>query len=371
MMGIALLRFNRDAILYCNDAGARIFGYSVKEIYQVPAAALFGDPFDWRKMVDILPSNPIEGDGRILFQRKDNTNFWGQLNCTFVETKGGQYYDAVITNIDDLIHHERVAEESKMMLEKLQAELDRFIYSASHDLRAPISSMMGMIHLMKINPSTNDLLDNLNMIDQSLIKLDKVIEKLVSFSENSNGPLQSSQIDFVVLEENLRVSLRDHEHFEKIEFTFVRNGDQVFFSDPHRLQLILYHLIKNCYDFADLRKSMPTVTVTVHTQSDKLVVEIFDNGIGILRNQLGKVFTLFYRASEQSKGSGIGLFLVREAVIKLAGTVEIRSEYGVGTSVTMMIPNSSKGRLINKKRKLQQADLKLGSSKQEHSAELR
>src|SRR5690606_13432560 len=130
------------------------------------------------------------------------------------------------------------------------------------------------------------------------------------------------------------------------------NKPLVFYSDINRLETILDHVIRNSVEYYDASKPQPFVRVIITCKIHQATIEIIDNGIGISAVHIDKVSEMFYRGTERSKGSGLGLYIVKEAIQKLGGTLQIDSEINMGTIVSMEIPNGSKGRLINKKMSL-------------------
>ncbi len=164
--------------------------------------------------------------------------------------------------------------------------------------------------------------------------------------------IKSKPIDFNKVLSELVQRLSDHPSFKEVKINYEIASDSIFYSDFFRIRLIVNQIIKNSLDFCDLNKRTPLIDIQISTTQEKAIIEILDNGIGIANTHVENVFDLFYRASRLSKGSGIGLYVTREAVIKLKGIISINSEYGVGTSLKIQIPNSIKGKVATSKWKL-------------------
>jgi signal transduction histidine kinase len=128
--------------------------------------------------------------------------------------------------------------------------------------------------------------------------------------------------------------------------------------------MMLSHLIKNSIDYCDHRKPDLFIKVLITCSEENAIIEIIDNGIGISKIHLEKVTEMFYRGTDRSRGSGLGLYLVNEAVLRLKGMLTIDSEPALGTMISIKIPNGTKGKLINKKRSLTRA----ANSPLDHSA---
>jgi signal transduction histidine kinase len=108
--------------------------------------------------------------------------------------------------------------------------------------------------------------------------------------------------------------------------------------DKTRLRIILSNLINNSIKYQDVRKSHRSITIGIRSSSNEHSICVRDNGIGIATEHLAKVFDMFYRASENSSGSGLGLFITQEAVEKIGGTITVESKIGEGTSFTVKLP---------------------------------
>jgi signal transduction histidine kinase len=109
-----------------------------------------------------------------------------------------------------------------------------------------------------------------------------------------------------------------------------------------RLGIILNNLISNAVKYQNHQEPQPWVKVNAKVTAEQAVILISDNGIGIKPEYMDRMFKLFFRASLQSYGSGLGLYIVKNTVEKLGGTIELASEYGKGSTFTVVIPNSAK-----------------------------
>jgi signal transduction histidine kinase len=229
-------------------------------------------------------------------------------------------------------------------------ELDHFIYSASHDIRSPIATTMGIINLMRLDLHDDISKKYIGMMDASLAKLERFVRELTGFGKNSKKIIEDESINLEqTLSEVMSEFQQHHSNFAKVDVSSKVRTSGVFYSDPGRLQLILHNTIKNALDYCDLKKSSRVVSIEMQSDADKAMIEIFDNGIGIAPTYVDNVFDIFFRGTDLSKGPGIGLYTAREAATKLGGIISLNSEYGVGTSVKIEVPNSRKGKLISKR----------------------
>ncbi|MCF6359849.1 MAG: PAS domain S-box protein [Cyclobacteriaceae bacterium] len=242
-------------------------------------------------------------------------------------------------DISQLKKAEKKLKTQNTKLKKLNAELDRFVYSASHDLRAPLSSLLGLIDLSQreeLSPALNQYLELMN---NSITRLDSFISDITDYSRNLRLKTKNEKIDFNVLVDEIFSSLA-FMSAEKINLSLKIEGDNNFNSDADRLKLILSNLISNSIRYKSHDRK-PRIKVEVAITKDKAIFKIIDNGIGIPKKYQSKIFEMFYRANDQNTGSGLGLFIVRETVDKLKGKIELESEIGKGTTISIILPNSS------------------------------
>ena len=118
--------------------------------------------------------------------------------------------------------------------------------------------------------------------------------------------------------------------------------DFPLFTDTERLKLLLNNLISNAFTFMDLGKNNHTIKVSILICQYNYELKVTDNGIGIEKDKLDKIFDIFYRGSELSNGVGLGLYMTRNIVTDLNGDIRIKSKKGKGTTFKIKLPNHSK-----------------------------
>jgi signal transduction histidine kinase len=176
-------------------------------------------------------------------------------------------------------------------------------------------------------------------MEESVNKLDGFISKLVEFSKTSNQPVAIERVDLGKMVKAILDGLKRHANADHIKVECSMSESTVVHSDFHKILTALTHTIRNAFDFIDLSKCSGIILIKVEVNNQSAMIEVMDNGIGIDRRCIPTIFQMFYRASNLSKGSGLGLYLAREAVVKLHGTIEVSSEVNLGTVVTIRIPN--------------------------------
>ena len=235
-------------------------------------------------------------------------------------------------------------------LTKLNMELDSFIYSTAHDLRAPLSSILGLINLAKTDDPARTQ-EYLSYMETSVTKMEKFITDVVAYSKNKKLELIVEPIQVEEFINNIFENSQFIPEYKHITRNISITGQETLYSDSNRLYIILNNLISNAIRYSDLDKEQPFISIEVNITDRRMLLVFSDNGQGISQNHLNKIFNMFYRASEQSNGSGLGLFILRESIIKLKGKVEVTSELNEGTTFTITLPNKK-----NKFKKAQQLE---------------
>lgn len=237
---------------------------------------------------------------------------------------------------------EDILKEQNDELTKINNELDRFVYSASHDLRAPLMSVKGLLNMIKVDSEKGNTARYLELIEKSVHKLDNFISDIIHYSKNSRMDLLVREIDFHELLEESIASLRFMEGAEEVRSIKNVNVQNSFYSDPGRLLMVFNNVISNAVRYRDKWKEDSFLQIDIEVDEKKACMTFSDNGIGIAEAYIGNIFKMFYRATTDSKGSGLGLYIVKSAVEKLQGTIRVQSEFGKRTVFTIEIPNLKK-----------------------------
>ena len=225
-------------------------------------------------------------------------------------------------------------------LAKTNEELDSYMYKASHDMRAPITSMMGILSLMKLEKDPEKENHLIELQSSCLTKLDNHIHQIINLSKNLKTESTREKID---LKDMINEIFEELSFFENAANTkkLIKIEQPIdFYSDPYRLKMIVNNLVTNAFKYARKDEPLPLIKIDALISSVSATITIRDNGIGIPENQQSKIFGMFYRGTEISKGSGLGLYMVKEMVDKLNGTISVISEVDHFTSITFVVPNN-------------------------------
>jgi signal transduction histidine kinase len=223
-------------------------------------------------------------------------------------------------------------------LTKANEELDRFVYSVSHDLRSPLTSILGLVNVYQISPNEEERARIIRLIKERTLKLDDFIRKILDYSRNSRGQLKLEPIELRQQVSAVLDSLAYMPHFDNIKVDIDIPAEFRVVSDEERLKIILANLVSNAIKYIDKGKEVPIVRIKAETNGRMLLIVVEDNGIGIMPDRINRIFEMFYRASEASDGSGIGLYIARECADNLNGEIQVESQYCKGTRFTVKIP---------------------------------
>ncbi|TDQ06473.1 hybrid sensor histidine kinase/response regulator [Pedobacter metabolipauper] len=221
-------------------------------------------------------------------------------------------------------------------LEKTNDELNRFIYSISHELRAPLVSAMGVINLVKMEGLYESCGEYWSLMETCSNRLDYYIQKTLQYYKNNKTISEHTNIDFSTLVPDL-IELYSYSDKET-HFNVDIKQDVPFYGDSFRIEVILGNLISNAIKYQKTEETHKKVGISILVKKENAELTISDNGIGILNEHLEKIFTQFFK-SKTNHGSGLGLFIVKEALNKIHGKISVSSDPLEGTTFKIKIPN--------------------------------
>ncbi|MFW5700673.1 MAG: PAS domain S-box protein, partial [Cyclobacteriaceae bacterium] len=242
---------------------------------------------------------------------------------------------------------ERKLAEQKLInqneaLKKANEELDSFVYRSSHDLKAPLTSVLGLINISKYSEEIPERNNFLLLMEQTITKLEKVIKQITDYSRNARLELTIEKIDFQKTWESLLDELSFLDKFDKIKFEFQLKQPTDFYSDRDRIFGIIKNILSNAIIYRSWNDKVNWINCTIEVAETQAIITIIDNGTGIVKEQQDKIFNMFHRSSNISKGAGLGLYIVKEMLQRLEGSIEFTSEPGKGSSFKVVVPNLKK-----------------------------
>ncbi len=230
---------------------------------------------------------------------------------------------------------------SNTALQETQAELDVFLYRASHDLKGPLCSMEGLLSLAQMEEAPGQQRQYFTLMQQTVHKLNRVLQSLLSYTKNSHYRVMRERVHFESLLEQTLTGLREVKGFERVKVETYLDILTPFYSDPERVFTVLRNVISNSINFQNYSLEEPAVNICISCSAQGATIVVRDNGVGIDEKEQADIFRMFTRSSSQSTGSGLGLFVTGEIVKKLGGQISLQSQPGKGTQVSIRIPSQA------------------------------
>lgn len=226
-------------------------------------------------------------------------------------------------------------------LVKINRELDAFVYSVSHNLRAPLASVLGLVNLAQLEDRQmgGNFAKYLNMMEHSVMKLDETLRQILDYSRNTRTGIKIAPVD---LEKLLKESFERFQYLEgmdTIDKKVLVDKESEFNTDAYRFSIIVNNLISNAIKYRDKNKSSKYIKIHAIVTPEQLEFTFSDNGIGIHEERVPMIFDMFYRGTEKSEGAGLGLYIVREMVERLDGEISVTSRLDEGTTFNLRLPN--------------------------------
>ena len=368
-----------DTVEWVNQAFSNITGYDLDEvIHKKPESFLRGpktDKNNARKLNDTVKVHGKPYVGELLNYTKTGEEIWLSMTVTPIFDAAG-FISNYVTIGNDIsekkLTEKKINEQNKKLEEKnnqiretkiqleesnkklksinnhleelvnqrtksLQTtneklldankELDLYVYRASHDLRGPLASLLGLAKIALLESNEPVARAYFNRIEDSTLNLENILRKLLSVSKIRKHVIkyESLEVEKLVLEIN-----RSYKNFieaANVSITFNYGQGAKIFSDHYLLTIILQNLIENAIYFRNEYPEFKSqIRVSFDDEEHRQVIEVWDNGIGIDEIYHEKIFDMFFRVSEKSKGNGLGLFIVNLALAKLDGSITVESE---------------------------------------------
>jgi signal transduction histidine kinase len=231
-------------------------------------------------------------------------------------------------------------EDERQKLNEENKELDSFLSSTSHDLRTPIASILGLTYLGRVELQEEKARSFMNIIEERIKKLDLVISDILSLSRSKKIDVKIEELDLRELIEETIADIRFNKGASSIHLDYEPHPSHTFKSDYNQMKIILNNLMANAVKYHNLDQPRPFIRVTYRRTKSVVEIEVEDNGRGIDKESVPKIFDMFYRASEDTDGTGLGLYIVKEALNKIKGIIFVDSELGKGSKFRVVLENA-------------------------------
>ncbi|MEO9967854.1 MAG: tetratricopeptide repeat-containing sensor histidine kinase [Reichenbachiella sp.] len=249
----------------------------------------------------------------------------------------------VINSIQSMSRLELLEKETRWQkevnnkIERKNKELDSFVYKVSHDLRGPISSLMGLFDLVSYEVKDPKALGYFEIYNKQIVRLNGILMDFLNLIQIKEKEIQIEEIDFEALIEDCLNSFEYHQNFHKINFEVRIKETAAFRSDKSTIISILQNLLENSIKYANL-DGAPFVKIHIHEVEESISIKVTDNGLGIQKEDQKKIFDMFYRSHTDINGTGLGLYIVKSAVEKLSGKITVKSKVNQGSTLQVLLP---------------------------------
>ncbi|UII33365.1 PAS domain S-box protein [Fulvivirga ulvae] len=328
---VAMLRSDSEngKIIEANEKFWQMLGVNKDKDYQLNFDFFYDDK-EKRRVLGLLKEHGAVDNLELQIKTVTGQLIWVSFSAVLYADE--QVFECVLKDITQ-------TKENLLELQKVNFELDSFVYHASHDLRSPLRSVLGLIDLYRMEQSQPIKKECIDKIESSVKRLDDLVVELLSISRNDRVNDQHVPINLMV-EINSSISSYYNATDTKGLEVITRVAQPILFhSDLTRVRIILNNLISNAIKYRSFHKERSYVLVEAKVTNGKAVIKVEDNGDGIEESKLPHIFDMFYRATEKSEGSGLGLYIVKKVADKLNAEIEVNSEELEGTTFIVTIPN--------------------------------
>ncbi len=226
-------------------------------------------------------------------------------------------------------------EGERQALKLANEELDSIVYSTSHDLRAPLTSVLGLVNVAKLDPDQHNTNSYLEMIERSVQKMFRVLTDILNYSRNTRLDVHNEPIEVKAILLETIDDLLFMDKIKAIDIQLDELGEDRITTDRERLKIILTNLLANAIKFHNIEQAKPYIRVVSEINGSKAIIRVEDNGTGIEKADQQKIFNMFYRAHEISDGAGLGLYIAHQAALKINGRLVVQSEKDQGSTFTL------------------------------------
>ena len=241
-----------------------------------------------------------------------------------------EYYSSIIRDISD-------QKQIEQDLKYKNKELDTFVYKASHDLRGPIASLLGLYKIVENEIKDEKALEYFDLYNKQITRLNDIILTLIQLTKIKEVDINKEKINFKSIINSCINLFTNLPNFDNVRFNLKIDLDRPFVSDRGLITTILQNLVENAIKYSKPGQPGDVDIEIKRNLNDDLLIKVEDNGIGIEKNIQGEVFNMFFRANDQVIGSGLGLYILKNAVEKLNGKVSLFSKVNEGTTFSIKI----------------------------------
>ena len=325
-----------EPIIYANQAFYEITGYTEEDVIFKSYDLLYGadSASDTINSIKAAIANSEGFQGEVLNYRKDGTTFWNFLTLLPVLDEYNKllYYVANVNDVSTL-------KDTELQLREKNDELNTFVYKATHDLKGPLASILGLTQLADDEVTDEVAKRYLAYIRESTARLDMILNDLLRISKVTHSTPLYKKVDLEKLVHGIADSVKNAAYSENVDIMTRIDITNDLITDEVLLTSAIQNLLDNAVKYKNTRAVKPYAMIEAHNHKNGVVISISDNGCGTPKEMQGKLFDMFFRGNDRSTGSGLGLYMVKKAVEKLNGDINFTSEAGVGSVFTLYLPS--------------------------------
>ncbi|RYD81019.1 MAG: PAS domain-containing protein [Sphingobacteriales bacterium] len=251
---------------------------------------------------------------------------------------GDHEIDGILCIAKDISIQKKKEEE----LRKKNEELNSFIYRVSHDIKGPLSSILGLIYLAKSDiDNLESVTEYIDLIEQSANRLDRIIAELLQLSSISQHDIKHSATNLEQMVEEILQSLAYTPEYQDVRFIVDFKAAPIINAKKVLMKTTLQNLIHNAIIYKNPENPNHKVTIRIDDLGSSYSISVADTGIGMTKNTQENVFKMFFRGDRSSKGTGLGLYIVKSSVEAMDGTIEIKSKPEQGSTFKVTFPKKA------------------------------
>ncbi|MDZ7845737.1 MAG: HAMP domain-containing sensor histidine kinase [Owenweeksia sp.] len=202
-----------------------------------------------------------------------------------------------------------------------------------------MASALGLVRVARHDVQDETAMEYLEKIEDSAAHLDVLVSNIIDFYKNSREQSSVEELEFEPLIEDVIESVQSHLGTDDALIDAKIDQQNRFKADVFRLRVILSNLISNAIKFQKDDQEKVRVNIEITSDLNEAHIKVQDDGVGIIQEHMNRIFEIFFKGNNPQSGSGIGLYIVKEALEKMDGTIEVESKMGEGTLFSIKIPN--------------------------------
>lgn len=340
------IAYSKDAFAfsYTNSAGKKLLKFPDSETQSYAYTDIFEDEtLDFLKEAFEVSSKLGFYSGEAIFKLRNGNIFPVLLNVVCHKNKYGDVnqYSMIARDITYLKDYQQKITHQNVQLQKANGELDRFVYSISHDLRAPLISVVGVLEIIEneFYPEDTNFHFYLSMLRSGLMRTDDSIKNILEYSKNVSETVKVSPVLMGTIIEKVKEEFCELIAQNNIEISLELDDRIPFYSDSTRIQTLLHNLFDNAIKYQRALEKNKKVTIKFKSEIHQATLSVIDNGIGMQAGPDDKIFEMFYRGTNLSSGSGLGLYIVKQIADLLEAEIVVSTVYGEKTEFKIVFPN--------------------------------